>query len=554
MDAKSIVKTYLGDVIGANVPANKFLRGYAEKTLPRVDAWNWDAVDRYAAFVGSVVQAAGSRAGQPLQLLPWQWTVAAQLLGDDECKALLVVVARGAGKTELAASIMAHSIITGGANQSYCAVAPTLRSASIVFDRLRVMMTAADVGAKCSQGAGLSMQGGWIRCQDSIMRALPCTETAMDGLAARLIVADEVARMEKGFTRVVTGLGKDTASKLLAITTPDAKQRIQPVYPYWEALSRHYCGGEVARPDGWQGMFYGLDADDNALDESTWIKAQPSLGHTVDIGQMRNQVISMMGTHDPHTVAECDMQILCRHNDRLSGGLDLSILERQMAEPIDWNALRGAPAVMAVDMAKGAQIGLHSNLASLALCVYDAENRRYCYRMVHWYAGGNIEADERRCRQPLRRWIAEGALRRMAGEIHDLSVIEAAILEFSSRYAVRHVGVDPLSHQESAIADWRKRGIVVTGVDQSIRTMGPGWALWTDGLRGKTIVHERDEVLRACLAATKTIQDNAGNIRPVKGRSDGNIDAVVASCMAAFLAERFQVSQRSGYEGGKIVI
>jgi len=154
----------------------------------------------------------------------------------------------------------------------------------------------------------------------------------------------------------------------------------------------------------------------------------------------------------------------------------------------------------------------------------------------------------------LGRWIAEGKLRQMAGEIHDMGVIEAAILDLKTRFSIRHVGVDPMSHQESAIVDWRKRGITVTGVDQSIRTMGPAWALWTDGLRGRSIVHDRDDVLRACLAATRTIQDNAGNVRPVKGRSMGNIDAVIASCMAAFLVERFQVSQKSGYEGGKIVI
>jgi len=554
MDVEATVKKYHSDVLRGEIAANAMLRGYAEKTAPRLGKWNWERLRAFADFVDQLEQAAGSDAGTPLRLLPWQWAVAAQLLADPECKALLVVVARGAGKTELAAALMAYAMQTGGEKQTYYAIAPTLRTASIVFDRLRTMVKHVDDEAQCSEGTAISMQGGWIKARGSVMRALPCTETAMDGLSARLIVADEVARMERGFTRVVTGLGKDRASQLLAITTPDAKQRLQPVWPYWEALAGHYVGRETPPPDGWRAMIYGLESDDDALDETRWEAAQPSLGVTMSPAQMRTQVTSMMGTHDPHTVAECDMQILCRHNDRLSGALDLSILDRQMSEKIEWQRLEGMPAVVAIDMAKGAQLGPHSNLASLALAVYDCDNRRVCYRMLHWYAGGNIEADERRSRQPLRRWIAEGKLRQMAGEIHDMGVIEAAILDLKTRFSIRHVGVDPMSHQESAIVDWRKRGITVTGVDQSIRTMGPAWALWTDGLRGKTIVHDRDEVLRACLASTRTIQDNAGNVRPVKGRSMGNIDAVIASCMAAFLVERFQVSQKSGYEGGKIVI
>jgi phage terminase large subunit-like protein len=182
--------------------------------------------------------------------------------------------------------------------------------------------------------------------------------------------------------------------------------------------------------------------------------------------------------------------------------------------------------------------------------VWDVRNERICAQQVHWWAGSSIEADERRCHQPLRRWLAERQLREMPGEVHDMTVIESQITLWKSEYSLRHVGVDPLSHQESAIADWRKRGIPVTAVDQGIRTMGPAWALWTDALRSQRLQHQRDDVLRHCLSATRTIEDNAGNVRPVKGRSAANIDAVVAACMAMLLVERFQLARTSSYEAG----
>jgi len=552
-NATQIARKYISEIAGGEIVCNACVHGWAVETLAVMDSWDWAKLESYAEFIGGIQQATGSSAGKPLVLLPWQWATAAQLFCDPTCKVLLVVVARGAGKTELAASIMAYQMITGGEKQQYYAIAPTLRTAYIMFDRLRTMTKHCDPDAIANDGNSLANNGGWVKAGGSIMRALPCTETAMDGLAARLIVGDEVSRMERGLGRVITGLSKDSLAQMLCITTPDARQRTRAIWPYWSALQDHYMTGTES-PAGWKGMFYGLEADDDALDSETWIKAQPSLGLTVTAGAMRSSIEAMMGTHDPEQVAECDMQILARHNDRLSGALDLAILDRQMAAPINWESLIGSPCVIAVDLARGAQLGNHANLSSLACAVWDAQNNRYCYKMLHWWAGQNIEADEKRCHQPLRRWIAEGHLRQMATEIHDMAVIESAIVDLKTRYQVRYVGVDPLSHQESALIDWRKRGLNVTAVEQGIRTMGPAWALWTDGLRGRSIVHHPDPVLRACLSATRTIIDNAGNVRPVKGRSSGNIDAVIASCMAAMLCERFQVARASSYESGTIAI
>ena len=551
---RDVVEKYILDIAAGNIPSNLSLHGWAVATAPKLAGWRWSKVQAYADFIGLVTQATGSNAGKPLILLPWQWAVAAQLLGDPDCKALLVVVARGAGKTELAASLLAYVMITGGANQQYYAVAPNLRAACIVFDRLRTMTRALDPDVTFSDATTISNQGGWIRCQGSVMRALPCTETAMDGISARLIIADEAARMEKGFGRVVTGLSKDVANQMLCISTPDARQRTRSIWPYWSALQAHYVQGAEC-PAGWRGMLFGLDSDDDALDPDNWIKAQPSLGVTVQAANMKASIEAMMGTHDPSQQAECDMQILARHNDRLSGAMDLAILDRQMLEVIDWEGLRGAPAVIAIDLARGAQLSDHANLSSLCLAVFDVKAERYRYKLIHWWAGQDIVGDEKRCHQPLRQWVAEGHLRQMSGEIHDMHVIEAAVLDLSATYSVRHVGVDPLAHQESALIDWRRRGITVTAVEQGIRTMGPAWALWTDGIRGRTITHNKDPVLRACLSATRTIQDNAGNVRPVKGRSAGNIDAVIASCMAAMLCERFNVSRVSSYEapGGCVI-
>jgi phage terminase large subunit-like protein len=76
--------------------------------------------------------------------------------------------------------------------------------------------------------------------------------------------------------------------------------------------------------------------------------------------------------------------------------------------------------------------------------------------------------------------------------------------------------------------------------------MAPAWKLWGDLLKSKQLHYEPDPVLRAALNSVRLIADNVGNIRPVKGRSSGNTDAVVAGNMAALLMEHHQVRTATG--------
>jgi phage terminase large subunit-like protein len=76
--------------------------------------------------------------------------------------------------------------------------------------------------------------------------------------------------------------------------------------------------------------------------------------------------------------------------------------------------------------------------------------------------------------------------------------------------------------------------------------MAPAWKVWCDLLRSKQLTYDPDPVLRSALNAVRLIRDNVGNTRPVKGRSAGNTDAVVAGNMAALLLEHHQVREASG--------
>jgi phage terminase large subunit-like protein len=543
-----------GDLV-ANARVRDACRRYlAERADPSAHAVWWDdgRAEQARAFALKCGQGAEAGAGQPLVWMPWQCMVAMVLLARrrviDGCKsdtpatkALLLSVARGNGKTEFAASLLMAAMADPSTRLEFSSVAPDGRLAQKTFERMQMMAETLGTAEWKATGGSTPAHPGRVKHGGNKYISLPCTDKALDGLTTRMVIADEVARMEKAFGRLLTGLAKFPTSQLLAITTPDPEQKTRPIWGYWDALERAIAEG-VPYPAGWWPMLYGLEQDDQASDPATWPKAHPALGTIIDPTQLEISARTMLESGDPAQIAEFETQLACRYHELATTDIDLGVLERQM-EPADWERLRQQPGVIGLDLSRGGY-GSQLDLTTLCLMVVDGDKIRA--RNVSWWAGTDIGRDEKRCKNPLGAWVEQGHLRRMPGEWHDMAVVEAEIESLMARYAIRKIGVDPHPSQAKDIKRWQDKGWPIVPIDQSIRTMAPAWKLWGDLLKSRQLVYEPDPVLRSALNAVRLIADNVGNVRPVKGRSAGNTDAVVAGNMAALLMEHHQVRTHSG--------
>jgi phage terminase large subunit-like protein len=514
--------------------------------------WDEQLAEDARAFALKCGQGAEAGAGQPLVWMPWQCMVAMILLArrrmvngrksdTPATKALLLAVARGNGKTEFAASLLMSAMRDPLTRLEFASVAPDSRLAQKTFERMAVMSETLGVADWNKSGGSTPAHPGRVKHGNNRYISLPCTDKALDGLTTRMVIADEVARMEKAFGRLLTGLAKFPTSQLLAITTPDPEQKTRPIWGYWDALERAIADG-TPYPAGWWPMLYGLEQDDQASDPAAWPKAHPALNVIIDPGQLELSARTMLESGDPAQIAEFETQLACRYHELATTDIDLAVLERQM-QPSDWTRLQGAPAVIGLDLSRGGY-GPQLDLTTLCLMVVDGGVIRA--RNVSWWAGTDMGRDEKRCKQPLGAWVEQGHLRRMPGEWHDMTIVEAEIENLMHQFGVRKIGVDPHPSQAKDIKRWMDKGWPIVPVDQSIRTMAPAWKLWGDLLKSKQLFYEPDPVLRAALNSVRLIADNVGNIRPVKGRSSGNTDAVVAGNMAALLMEHHQVRTATG--------
>jgi phage terminase large subunit-like protein len=529
-------------------------RYLAERAKPADHGVWWDEqlAEDARAFALKCGQGAEAGAGQPLVWMPWQCMVAMILLArrrmvdgrksdTPATKALLLAVARGNGKTEFAASLLMSAMRDPSTRLEFASVAPDSRLAQKTFERMAVMSETLGVADWNKSGGSTPAHPGRVKHGNNRYISLPCTDKALDGLTTRMVIADEVARMERAFGRLLTGLAKFPTSQLLAITTPDPEQKTRPIWGYWDALERAIADG-TPYPAGWWPMLYGLEQDDQAADPAAWPKAHPALNVIIDPGQLELSARTMLESGDPAQIAEFETQLACRYHELATTDIDLAVLERQM-QPSDWTRLQGAPAVIGLDLSRGGY-GPQLDLTTLCLMVVDGGVIRA--RNVSWWAGTDMGRDEKRCKQPLGAWVEQGHLRRMPGEWHDMTIVEAEIENLMHQFGVRKIGVDPHPSQAKDIKRWMDKGWPIVPVDQSIRTMAPAWKLWGDLLKSKQLFYEPDPVLRAALNSVRLIADNVGNIRPVKGRSSGNTDAVVAGNMAALLMEHHQVRTATG--------
>jgi phage terminase large subunit-like protein len=161
-----------------------------------------------------------------------------------------------------------------------------------------------------------------------------------------------------------------------------------------------------------------------------------------------------------------------------------------------------------------------------------------------------------RSRQPLREW-RDKRLIEVMGNTVDYSVLEQQVRAISQLVDLKFFTADPAG-KAAAWCDSmeRKHGWQWSRAPQNVVFMGSAWAIWADMVRGRRIRFDNDPVLRANIAHTRLRPGDTGLFVPSKGKSESNIDAVTACCMAVkVLNDREMLAQSAyGTDPSRIVI
>lgn len=300
---------------------------------------------------------------------------------------------------------------------------------------------------------------------------------------------------------------------------------------------------ETLEDDKYFGVIYQLDEaeklgddfedsdekSDNWQDESTWIKANPNLGVSVNIEKLREAATK--AKQDPSALDN----FLTKHLDMwVKGARKWMPLKqwKKCAAKYTFDDLKTADAVFA-----GLDLASVSDLCSLVIVANMPDGKKRIWGK-HYLPEDKALSTENKNAALYKRWADAGWLTLTEGNVTDYDYIERDIHAMMSCLPIQEVAFDKYNATQ-IVNNLQAEDVPMVEFRQGFLSMSPAMKqLEIDILTGK-LQHPNDPVINWAISNVVMIRDAAGNQKPDKEKSIGKIDPVVAMIMATGRSNAF---------------
>ena len=488
-----------------------------------------EKADQAIRIVKALKHTSGTYGGKPFDLQPFQAFVLAMLFGwvnkDTGYRRFTkayVEMARKGGKSELAAAIEIIGAFFDGehAAQVYT-VANTRDQAGYVYNAAREMCRMLSNDSSKFKAKCRIMQYKITEIATSgFITRLTADAGTNDGANPHVAVIDEYhSAKDNSMLKVVeTGMGGRTQPLLLIITTAGFNKN-GPCFEFRKVLT-DVLEGKVQNENLF-GIIWTLDEGDDYNDESVWIKANPNLGNTPRIEQMRALYQSAI-TEGATALVEFKTKNLNQWVDAARVWIrDENWMECQNI------VYKDGPCFVGIDLSSRNDI--------TAITYYFPETNSFY---------NDYYVPEEKTKQGRRvdgvdynAWISEGHIIATPGNVIDYDYIIRDLFESCKNYDVQLIGYDPYN-ADLIIPKFEAEGIPCGQVRQGFLTLSPPTKRLETMVLGKEISHKGDPVTRWMIGNVELEMDAAGNIKPSKSKSQNKIDGVASlvTAMAAYMS------------------
>lgn len=559
------MQTYCRDVQRGRRPAGELEKLAVErhqrdlKAAKRRGYW-FDEREAASAvmFFALLKHSKGEWAGQRFDLAPWQVFLVWVLFGwkriADGCRrfrSAYVEVARKNGKSTLAAGIglflFAGDLEPGA--EVYTAATKRAQAGIIHGEAVRMV----------SRSPSLKRQIQTVKnnlscaATESKYEPLGRDSHTEDGLNVHGALLDELhAHPDRGMYDVLdSATGARRQPLILSITTagfdPGPDSIAWELHEYTARILR----GQL-RDDTWFGVIYSLDEGDDWQDERTWPKANPNLGVSVRLDDLRAMVAKAKAS--PAAQNNVKTKRLNIWTASKTRWLDQSVWDACAAEPepddgrawyagLDLSSTDDLTAFVRVcrrpdpdaepeidpdagddDAGEEQQTGeIQASLSDL-----------WDVHATLWVPEDTIHRLEIEGRPSYRQWERAGLLHPVPGPVIDPAHVRADILRDCEHLDLREIAYDPWEAQETAIRLEEDHGLTMVQCRQGFRSMSGPMKHTEKLLRLARVRHGNHPVLSWMFNNVEVKSDPAGNIKPIKPEhgSSQKIDGIVALIMA----------------------
>jgi phage terminase large subunit-like protein len=495
-----------------------------------------EKAEKAVRFFSLLHHSKGQWAGQPFILEPWQAFIVGSLFGwlrADGMRRFRISyseVPRKNGKSTLSAGIglmLAFFDDEPGA-EVYCA-ATKREQARIVFDEAKRMVERTPglrrrievLTANLHQPATASK-----------LQPLSADHDTMDGLNVHGVIIDELhAHKTSSIVDVLeTATGARRQPLQFEITTA-GYDRDSICWKHHDYTVKVLEG--TVEDDTWFGFISSADAGDDWQAPKTWAKANPNLGVSVHLDDLKRKADK--AAHIPAQQNAFRRLHLDEWTEQADRWIDMSVWDA-CSEAVDEAGLRERHA----ECFAGLDMASVRDISALAL-VFPNEVDGFDVLWRFWIPRESLESGrtERSERERLRlqEWASQGFITVTEGNVTDYDLVERDIFEAAETYRLLELAHDRwnitqlVTHLQNEFGTDETSVPRVIGFGQGFQSMSAPTKELEKLLLGKKIRHGGNPVARWMASNVAVRQDPAGNVKPDKERSAEKIDGIVALVM-----------------------
>jgi phage terminase large subunit-like protein len=509
----------------ATPPTN--IAGYDPTRNTANCSWDGEAAARAVDFFPAVLthpdHSVTTKAGQPFALQPWQRDYVATLFGwkrpDGTRRYVesLGAVPRKNGKTALCAGLALYGLVAEGqVNAQIYSAAMDRDQASAIY-RWASRMTLQSPHLMKRLNCIDSTKRITFRQTGSFYSALSGDANTGHSKKPYMVLFDELhTQRNRGlYDSLQTGMGSTVNRLFISITTA-GWDRESICFKVWQH-ARRVRDNHGAEFPYFLPMIYELEDKDDWNDEGVWGKCNPNLGVSIGRDFLREEYAKAK-------------QSPAFENTFRNLYLNQWVEQAIRWLPMDaWDDAGEMPDLEGETCWAGLDLSATTDLTALSLVFRVGEDK---YAVIpHFFIPEDTARDkEREDRVPYREWAKQGLVTLTPGRQVEFAFIVRKLVELRDKYNIQEIAADRWG-LAPLLAPLQNEGFEVVEFGQGFASMsGPAKEL-EKLVIGRKLLHGGNPVLRWNAGNVAIQRDAAENIKPVKDKSTGRIDGIVATIM-----------------------
>lgn len=530
------------------------------------------AVQDVLDFFSLLCFAQNEWAGTPFQILPWELEAIQNFYGiqtEDEDgqwvryrRFLYEELPKKNGKTEFAAGLGLYHLLWDGEKKPKVGIfSSDKENAAQVYDAAKYMVDNTCLGqpehdpiawAVDSRREIHTKYGG-------VMKVYSADAVSKHGYSFSAIIFDELhAQPNRRLWDVLTA-GSDAARRqqaVIVLTTagddPDRKSIGWEVHERCRRILAWRRGAPERELDmddpAWCPIMYGvsvLTQDDpdkiatlDIWDEEVWKACNPGLGHNLSLRKFRAEARAAKQSEALERLFRW-LRLNQWISTKAVGWLPFGLYDKSQWNLDSW---QGMSVIAKRNAARdylagkrcfgGLDLSTTTDLTALTLIFPPQDGLDHFVTLFWaWRPEDGVVDAEQRDHVPYRDWARAEFLTLCPGDMVDFSMVEDTILWCKDMFKLETLGVDPYLSR-TITARLTEQQINVLEIPQDMRNMSPAMKELERMIRSHEMLHEHNTAARWCFGNVRCFVDGNENMKPMKNRSIGRIDMVVAWIIA----------------------